>query len=303
MTRLDIAALLAIWAGATLVLAEFRWFSDASLAARIGPYLSGGSGRTERRQAVRSWSALRASIGPMAEHIGAMLSRLFGMREELERKLRRIGSTETTVELRTRQTIWSAATALCVAMGGAAVGLPLLAAAAAGVGVALITWLVMEQRVVVRSERWQAAVTAELPLVAEQLGMLLSSGYSLGGAIARLGDRGRGVMGEAFAQVHRRIRHGVGEVEALREFAETAAVPAVDRLVGVLALNRESTDLGPMIAAEAKAARHAVHRDLLAAIERRGQLVWIPVTVATLVPGVIFMAVPFIDAMRQLTGG
>jgi hypothetical protein len=29
--------------------------------------------------------------------------------------------------------------------------------------------------------------------------------------------------------------------------------------------------------------------------------VWIPVTVAALVPGVIFLAVPFIDALRLFT--
>ena len=33
-------------------------------------------------------------------------------------------------------------------------------------------------------------------------------------------------------------------------------------------------------------------------IERRGQQVWIPVTVATLVPGAILLAVPFLAALR-----
>ena len=32
-------------------------------------------------------------------------------------------------------------------------------------------------------------------------------------------------------------------------------------------------------------------------IERRAQQVWIPVTVATLLPGAIFMAVPFVSAL------
>ena len=42
---------------------------------------------------------------------------------------------------------------------------------------------------------------------------------------------------------------------------------------------------------------------LIETIERRGQQVWIPVTVATLVPGVIFLAVPFVEAMRLFTSG
>jgi hypothetical protein len=37
-------------------------------------------------------------------------------------------------------------------------------------------------------------------------------------------------------------------------------------------------------------------------MERRSQQVWIPVTVATLVPGVIFLSIPFIEALRQFGG-
>ena len=41
---------------------------------------------------------------------------------------------------------------------------------------------------------------------------------------------------------------------------------------------------------------------LVETMERRSQQVWIPVTVATLVPGVIFLSIPFIEALRQFTG-
>jgi hypothetical protein len=132
--------------------------------------------------------------------------------------------------------------------------------------------------------------------------MLLSSGHSLSGAIARIGQRGRGECAAGFRRVTLRIGQGLAEVDALRELAAMADVPALGRLVSVLALNREATDLGTLIAGEARLVRHEVHRSLVETIERRAQTVWIPVTVATLVPGVIFMAVPFVDAMRQLTG-
>ena len=65
---------------------------------------------------------------------------------------------------------------------------------------------------------------------------------------------------------------------------------------------RARGDDGDLISAEARTTRREVHRELEELIERRGQQVWIPVTVATLVPGVIFMAVPFVDAMNKLTG-
>ncbi len=161
----------------------------------------------------------------------------------------------------------------------------------------------MEQRVLNASELWQEQLTLELPVVIEQLGMLLSSGYSLGSAVARLGVRGRGLCAAEFSGVTARVRQGLSEMEALRELAEYAGVPALDRLVGVLSLNWEANDLGALISSEARAVRREVHRQQLELIEKRGQQVWIPVTVATLLPGVIFMAVPFIDAMGKLTGG
>ena len=49
---------------------------------------------------------------------------------------------------------------------------------------------------------------------------------------------------------------------------------------------------------EARSIRRDLQRTLIETVERRAQQVWIPVTVAALVPGVLFMAVPFIEALR-----
>jgi tight adherence protein C len=94
-----------------------------------------------------------------------------------------------------------------------------------------------------------------------------------------------------------RIRQGVAEEQALREWADLADVDAVERLVSVLALNREASDLGRLIAEEARAIRREVQRELVERMEKRGQQVWIPVTVATLLPGVVFIIIPFFDAL------
>ena len=78
----------------------------------------------------------------------------------------------------------------------------------------------------------------------EQLGMLLSAGYSLGAALARLSRRSDGAIARDLRRVVGRTRQGISEEQALAEWARLAAVPAVDRLVAVLALNREAADLG-----------------------------------------------------------
>jgi tight adherence protein C len=46
-----------------------------------------------------------------------------------------------------------------------------------------------------------------------------------------------------------------------------------------------------------------VQRELVERMEARSQQVWIPVTVAALVPGVIFIAVPFTQALSGFIVG
>ena len=53
---------------------------------------------------------------------------------------------------------------------------------------------------------------------------------------------------------------------------------------------------------EARSIRRDVQRELIESIERRTQQVWIPVTIATLIPGVMLMLVPFIDALSVFSG-
>ena len=139
-------------------------------------------------------------------------------------------------------------------------------------------------------------------MVSEQIGMLLGAGFSLGATLDRIATRGRGACAQDLARVGRRVRQGLSETEALREWAELADVPAVHRLVGVLALERDTGDLGHLIGEEARSVRREVQRELITQIDRRAQQVWIPVTVATLVPGTIFLAVPFLQAMRLFAG-
>jgi Flp pilus assembly protein TadB len=132
--------------------------------------------------------------------------------------------------------------------------------------------------------------------------MLLSAGYSLSAALNRLAVRGTGVAAQDLARVCGRIRQGLTEVEALREWATVAEVEALHRLVPILALNQEASDLGRLVSEEARAIRRDAHRELVETIERRSQQVWIPVTVAALVPGVLFLAVPFMQALRLFSG-
>jgi tight adherence protein C len=294
-------AALAGWVGLTLLLSEVRWFARRPLTDRLAPYVPGGMGRRPR-VGILSVESFREAIGPLARSLGSHFSRLFGVTEDLDRRLRRIHADLDVTGFRVRQIGWS--------LAGLGLGALLTVAARPNVAVALLltlggmllAFLLLEQQVTAASSRWKRSVHLELPVVAEQIGMLLGAGYSLLGALDRVARRGRGATARDLARVTNRIRQGVAEEVALREWAELADVPAVDRLVSVLALNREASDLGRLISNEARGIRRDVQRSLVETMERRGQQVWIPVTVATLLPGVIFIAIPFTAALAGFIG-
>jgi tight adherence protein C len=242
--------------------------------------------------------SFRDAIGPLSRAIGERAARLAGVSEDLEIRLARVHASVDVTGFRVRQIGWSVAGLGIAALVAIGLRLPPVIAFIFLLGGPIVAFLVQEQRLAVESQRWQRRIFLELPVVAEQLSLLLSAGWSLTAALNRLAQRSHGASGRDLERVCRRIRQGLSETDALREWAHLASVPALDRLVPVLALNRDTSDLGRLVAEEARATRRDVHRELIEAAERRNQQVWIPVTVAALVPGALFLAVPFVDALK-----
>jgi tight adherence protein C len=288
---------LGLWVGVTVLLSQLRWFARTPLIERLGPYAVGG-GVPGRRAGVLSVESFRDAIGPVSRAIGERAARLAGVSEELEVRLTRVHADVDVTGFRVRQVGWSVAGLGIGALLAVAFRLPPAAALAFLLGGPIVAFLVQEQRLALESQRWQRRLFLELPVVAEQLALLLSAGWSLSAALNRLAGRSTGVSGRDLQRVCWRIRQGLTEAEALREWSRIAAVPALDRLVPVLALNRDTSDLGRLVGDEARAIRRDVHRELIEAVEKRNQQVWIPVTVAALVPGALFLAVPFVEALR-----
>lgn len=283
--------------GTVLLLGELRWFRRPPLLERLEPYAPGGQATIGEggSQLGRPWRAL---IGPWARHVGGRMATLLGVEEDLTVRLRRLHAPIDATTFRLRQLGWSVLGLTLGTMLAAGSRPPLPLALLFTGGGALLAFLVVEHRLGMASRARQERLGHELPVVAEQLGMLLGAGYSLGAALNRLAARGSGVCAEDLRDVCSRIRQGLDETAALSEWAALARVPALDRLVGVLALNRQAGDLSRLISEEARSIRRDVHRSLLEQIERRAQQVWIPVTVATLLPGSLLLAIPFAEALR-----
>ncbi len=299
--RVAVAYGLVLWAGATLVLSQLRWFARPSLVDRLRPYSPGGLGQRGRGP-VLSVESLRDVVGPLCRGLGERVSRALGVTEDLAVRLERLHSPLDVTGFRMHQVGWSLAGFGAVALVTLTVRPPPVAAVILLLAGPLLVFLVLEQRVASASDAWKRRLFLELPVVSEQLAMLLSAGYSLTSALNRLAERGTGYAARDLARVCGRIRQGLSEIEALREWATVADVEALHRLVPVLALNREASDLGRLVSEEARAIRRDAHRKLIEIIERRAQQVWIPVTVAALVPGVLFLAAPFMQALRLFSG-
>lgn len=297
MTRVLVVSGLVLWLGMTLLLAELRWFSRPSLSQRLRPYVPGGMAGGAR-PGLLSVDSFRDVVGPLSQALGERIARVFGVTEDVATRLERIHSDLDVTAFRVRQLGRSLAGFGVGILAVAALGPPVPMAVLVLLGSPLLAFLLSEQEISSASAAWQRRVFLELPVVSEQLAMLLSAGYSLGSALNRLAARGQGACARDLTRVCGRMRQGLSEIDALREWAAVARVDALDRLVPVLALNREASDLGRLLSEEARSIRKDVQRELVETMERRGQQVWVPVTVATLVPGVIFLAIPFIEALR-----
>lgn len=295
MTRLLILTGAATFVGFSLALSELRWFRRPGLATRLSPYAAGVV--SSDSAGVFSVASFREVVAPLAQALGARAAQLFGVSEELSVRLSRIHSPIDATAYRVRQMGWVGATLALATLASAGLRLAPLLAILATVGLPALAFLALEQRVASASEDWQRRLFLELPVIAEQLAMLTTAGWSLGAALQRLGTRGTGACAADLRRVSQRIRQGLSEADALREWAERADVEALNRLVSVLALDREATDLGRLIAQEAQSIRRESQRQLIETIETRNQQVWIPVTVAALVPGVLLMGIPFLDAL------
>jgi len=313
MIRFLVPLIMALWGGAALVLGEVRRFRRTTLKNRLHPHLTGTPvRRTGTASATSSGGGigpgsmelpgfLRVWVSPAAERYADRVASMFGVAEPLGDRLLRVHATISATEFRRRQVARSIAAGAVVIMLAVAAGIPAPVMVLAGAASSLVSFLVIEQQLAHRSELWKRRIFLELPIVSEQLGMLLSAGHSLGQALTRIADRSDAAISLDLAIVVGRLQQGVDESTALREWADLAGVPALDRLLAVLALNREATDLGALITEEARTTRAEVHRELIEQLERRAQQVWIPVTVATLIPGVLFLAVPFLEAIRLFT--
>jgi tight adherence protein C len=298
MTTVEMLLLAVLGAGVALALGGFRWFRLVPLPERLRPYLPA----TASTPGQVSGSSAASVLVPLIRTGASRLGRTVGNSADLGRRLERAGRPVDAARFRTQQLVHVLVGLALGAMVALVLRPGALVATLVVLGPPVLAALLDEQQLDSAIAARRRRLQLELPVVTEQLAILIDAGYSLAAALARVGRRGEGIAAGDLVVVGRRIRQGLSVSDALDEWAARHDLDAVRRLVGVLALHRDAGDLGHLVAGEARAMRSEEHRALLERIERRSQLVWIPVTVATLVPGLLFLAVPFVSALSRVTG-
>jgi len=298
MTRLAVVALVPLWCGSALLLAELRWFSPTGLADRLRPFTPGAPATTAA--GLLSGQSFADAFRPLALAAGEALGRLL-RRGSLATRLEQAGSPLDPSTFRMRQTAHGAVALVVVLGATSATGIGTIPTLGSVVGLPLFAHQWAEWRLSAQGRSRREQIRRELPAFVEEVATLLGAGWSLNGALQRVSERGPGAVALDLREVVARIGHGVSERVALREWADRCGVAPLDRLVSVLELNRLTPDVGRLLAAETRSIREDEQRLLIEQLERRGEQVWIPVTVATLVPGAIFLAIPFIEALRIFT--
>ena len=220
-----------------------------------------------------------------------------GADAELAARLAQAGSSRSPSEFRARELGGAAGGLATVGAVLSAAGIAMPLAIAGALAAAAAVYIAAEHRLGRSIALRRVQITDELPIVAEQIGMLLASGMSLRGALEAASRRGQGICAEGLARVGARVAGGIAVEVALAEWADDAGSAEIRRFVGVLILHEDTTDIAALVSDEARSSRMEAHRRLIAHIERRNEQVWIPVTVAALVPGSVLLAIPFSDAL------
>ncbi len=271
------------WAGLWLLAVGFEQRRTPRLASLLAP-----------AQPPRSWTE---TIGATVEKLVSIL----GVRSGLHDRLASAGDLRTVESFRSRQVISGLAAAAGVGALAAALGAATQVVLGLGLTAALVAVLAHEQLVIERGETRRRRAEQELPVIAEQLSILLTSGSSVGTSLAWLAQRGHGVLAEEIEVCQEQVAHGAEQAAALVALARRVGSERVRRLCLLLSLDHRTTDLGQLVAQEATVQRREGHRQLLTELERRAQQVWIPITLAALIPGSIVLAIPLIDSMRAFS--
>lgn len=143
-----------------------------------------------------------------------------------------------------------------------------------------------------RTERLNFALTPFL----QQVRLKITSGNSLQKALASATNAGN----QDIEYLQNLLRSGMDIERSSRLWLDDFQAPGKQRLADLWSTKTTTSEILTLIEDILKWLDSEQRFYLTSEIERRNQLVWIPVTVAVLLPGMIFIAIPLEATLRTL---
>jgi Flp pilus assembly protein TadB len=153
-----------------------------------------------------------------------------------------------------------------------------------------------------RKAKITKAIDANLALDIEKMAVYLSAGLSITSAIARLSKNSTIACRALFEDLNLSLASGVELSEALAILQITFNSDSLHRFCIILESGLWGGNLPRAARHEAQSQRVDAHRQALALMEKNSQKIWIPITIAALVPGIILIFIPFLSILRTVSG-
>lgn len=283
-------AVIAVWAGVGMVVLS-NVIKRRTWTSRLAPFVSPHASQPQRSDGV--WRS--------AVHLYSRTFHRVGQ-PDIAVRLAQARVSFTAEQFRGMQLVLVGFGTVVVAVTAAVAPVPAgVVVVAVCVLPVTVVW-VSEQLVERRKRQVYAQFARELPVVVEQLAGFLQNGVGLSDAAETVAGLTHGLVAADLARIARETAHGVPVAVSLQAWATRYDLAELHRIVAVLDTHRHTRDVGRLLADEVRELRLRSHRELLQLMMTREQQVWIPVTVATLVPGVLMLAVPFWHTLSGVLG-
>ncbi|MCQ9162925.1 type II secretion system F family protein [Arthrobacter sp. STN4] len=295
-----LAAGVGLGLGLWLVFVRLPAMRRATFAERVEPQLrsvASRSGLLIQEDAGALFGPLERILRLLVSDAVTRLGRFNISVKGLAARLERAGRSESPLEFRAVQLLWTGAGMVA----GLALSLALVWQGRTNAmgGLALTGVLMLggylgcDYLLGARIKRRQALIMAEFPALAELMALAVGAGESAGSALDRVARQSHGELSGEFSRIVAQTRAGTPLVEALGSFSDRLAIPALARFVdGISVAVNRGTPLADVLRAQAQDVRDVAKRELMEAAGRKEIAMMVPLVFGVLPLTVIFAVFP-----------
>ncbi|MHB8189765.1 MAG: type II secretion system F family protein [Ferrimicrobium sp.] len=170
------------------------------------------------------------------------------------------------------------------------------------VGVGVLVTLLPPAKIHSLAIRQRKLLVQELPTLLGTISSDLRRGVSLTSSLTTLEGRSPPTWKPLLHELSQRLTHGESLDEILRSIDERIHDSTIHTVMRLLVRGYESHTTTQLVDNLVDQAYQRAHNRLITKAERQQQLIWIPVAIATLVPGMLLLFAPLVSSLKLLAG-